>query len=237
MSTRTEMLDGRQFEVYEPSAPADSAPLPLVFLHGDAAMKRLLEKQTLLPMQHCLAVLILSEDRLRDFTPWPAPSLHPRFPDFAGEVEAYLSWIRDRLLPEMHRRYPVTPRKDHIGLLGQSLGGLLNLSTACREPYDFWGTAACISPSSWYPGFVKAAEASMPAWPKRRWFISSGTIEGAGEPDIKATTVSQTRMILALLRHHGHAVTEVWDEGGHHQFLPERYARALCWLDRIACES
>lgn len=222
---------GRRYVVYQPNVLGKRDELwPLVLIHGDEKMAELLQENQLLPMKNCLAVMILSENRLDDYTPWTAKALNARFPDFGGKADNYIDWIRNNLLPELQNTFPVRTQAQMVGILGQSLGGLLNMYLYCSDA-SFWNYAACVSPSVWYPGFLEYFQKAISAGEPKRWFILSGTQEGAGHHDIKKDTVSNTRYIQKLLSEYGHDIEVMWDEGGHHDNLAERYKRALSWLD------
>ena len=224
-------LSGREYVVFPPEIPSAESEWPLVILHGDLSMYQLMTENNLLPMKHCSAVMILSTNRLDDFSPWPSKALHEKFPDFKGNANIYLKWLQQELLPSIRAAYPVTASPNHVGMLGQSLGGLLNMY-AYISPYpDFWSHAACVSPSSWYPDFIDRLQAELSPDSPKNWYISSGTQEGFGHNDLKKDTVSLTRKIIRSLNEKGHGVDQYWDNGHHHELLVDRYERALSWLD------
>lgn len=226
-------LDGRGYAIFLPREAAAKTPWPLILLNGDASMLELLERERLLPLKRCLGVMPLSKNRLDDFTPWPERALSSRFPDFGGKADEYLSWIWGVLLPSIQGEYPVSNSPAETGMLGQSLGGLLTLYIQTGRPGTRFGYAAAISPSCWYPGFLPYMKDHLPEYSDTRWYISCGTEEGKGHPDIKQNSVQQSRCMMEFLtKRYGNAhVTTQWDQGGHHDHLPLRYGRALSWLE------
>ncbi len=226
------ILSGREYLIFPPKEPLKQSDWPVVIVHGDSDSSQLLMKNGLLPLSNSLAVVILSEDRYGDYTPWPAKALNQRFPDFTGRADRYLGWIGEELLSELKKHYPVKGTKEKIGVLGQSLGGLVNLYTYLSPFRDIWSYAACISPSSWYPDFFRKFEENISDKGRKNWYISSGMSEGSSHNDLKKNTVAFTRRIINLLRENGNEVEEYWDAGQHHEFLADRYKRGLSWLDR-----
>lgn len=226
-------LAERSYAVFLPGEMAADSPRPLILLNGDASMLSLLEREELLPLKGCLAVMPLSENRLDDFTPWPGQALNSRFPDFGGRADDYLSWISGELLPQIQKQYPVFGTPDRTGLLGQSLGGMLALYAQTVPQGGAFANVAAISPSCWYPGFLSYMESHLPEQSAIRWFISSGTEEGKGETDIKQNAVRQNHLMMELLarRYGNDSVSIQWDHGGHHDRLPLRYKKALSWLE------
>lgn len=229
-------LDERNYAVFLPREASARRPWPLILLNGDSSMLSLLEREGLLPLKGCLAVMPLSKNRLDDFTPWPEKALNSRFPDFGGKADDYLSWISKELLPKVQSSYPVSSTPEGTGLLGQSLGGLLALYSQTVPQGGSFGNVAAISPSCWYPGFLSYMETHLPDQSDTRWFISSGMEEGKGHPDIKQNAVLQNRRMTELLaKQYGNEnVSTQWDNGGHHDDLPFRYSHALSWLENAS---
>lgn len=224
---------GRAYTVFLPQEPEANTPWPLILLNGDPSMLELLERENLLPLKRCLAVMPLSENRLDDFTPWPKQALNSRFPDFGGKAEIYLSWMVTVLLPHIWREYPVCTSSDGTGMLGQSLGGLLALYSQTVYAGKAFGHAAAISPSCWYPGFLSYMEKNLPKRWDTRWYLSCGTEEGKGQVGVKQSAVLQSRRMMELLaKQYGtNHVAVQWDKGGHHDNLPLRYKHALSWME------
>ena len=98
---KKQSLSGREYVVFSPETLSAESECPLAILHGDLTMYQLLTENNLLPMKHCFAVMILSTNRLDDFSPWPASALHEKFPDFKGNANMYLKWIQQELLPKI----------------------------------------------------------------------------------------------------------------------------------------
>lgn len=61
-------------------------------------------------------------------------------PDYYGGAEAYQTFLRQQLLPEVDKRFRVDPHRRVIA--GQSLGGQFVLYTALSAPELFWGHIA-----------------------------------------------------------------------------------------------
>ena len=75
-------LSGREVVCFPPENTALQGNWPMVIIHGDEKTLDLLVDNKLLPMNECFAAVILSEDRLADYTPWESKALNERFPDF-----------------------------------------------------------------------------------------------------------------------------------------------------------
>ena len=130
-----------------------------------------------------------------------------------GLGEAYLSFIIDTLKPRVDRRYRTTPTREHTGIVGSSMGGLISLYAFLRHPQVF-GFAGAMSPSLWFAGRALLEFARQaPRW-TGRLYLDAGTEEGA-------RTLNDARTAARLLRRQavrsrGH-VLYVEDPGGRHE--------------------
>ena len=225
------MCNGRQYIIYPPKiSSSNKQEGSLVVIHGDEKLVKLLDENKILPLNNSFAVIVLSKNKLDDYTPWFAEAINERFPNFGGKADAYISWISNNLMPDLKNQISLHIPQDNIGILGQSLGGLLNMYLYCRD-VSFWNYAICISPSSWYPNFLDYLKDAIAMNEKKKWYISSGLREGVGHQDIKSETVNNTKKILEFLSQNGHDVEESWDDGQHHDYLADRYYKALSWFD------
>ncbi len=66
-----------------------------------------------------------------------------------GGGDRYLAFITDTIKPRIDRDFRTMPDRDHTGIGGSSLGGLLSLYALFRHPALF-GAAAVISPALWF---------------------------------------------------------------------------------------
>ena len=68
-------------------------------------MAELFLKHRILPPKTGRIFMILSTDRLCDYTPWKASALSSRFPDFAGRADEYLDWMQTKALPNLQNQF------------------------------------------------------------------------------------------------------------------------------------
>ena len=66
-----------------------------------------------------------------------------------GQAEAYVAWMADVLRPIINARYRTLPAREHTGVAGSSMGGLLSIF-ALFQRRDVFGFAAVMSPSLWF---------------------------------------------------------------------------------------
>ncbi len=160
--------------------------------------------------------------RYHEYIPFPSPDL----PDAEGDK--YIAFIAETLKPLIDRHFRTQPEREHTGIMGSSLGGLISLYAFFARPAVF-GLVGAVSPSlRWgnqgiFP-FVEAARC-VPG----RVYLDVGTAEGVkaaadtpARPSAPAGYVQQVRRMNALLVQKGYRPGEdllyVEEEGGiHHE--------------------
>lgn len=95
-----------------------------------------------------------------------------------GLGDAYLEFIAATLKPFIDKTYRTMPGRDHTGLAGSSLGGLVSLYGLFQRP-EVFGFAGAVSPALWWAkrkifSFVRKAPARHPI----RLWLDMGTEEG-----------------------------------------------------------
>ncbi|XP_028396865.1 uncharacterized protein LOC114520730 [Dendronephthya gigantea] len=64
--------------------------------------------------------------------------------------QLYLDFIQDTLIPECESKYRSLAGPQNYGIMGFSLGGMISCHAIWTRPQTF-GSAACMSPSLWWP--------------------------------------------------------------------------------------
>ncbi len=205
---------------------------PVVYLHGDNSTYTLLNDADFLSDLSFILIGIISENRLDELTPWPSPSLHPKFPSFGGKGDEYINFIETKLKPAVDLTYRTLTSPESTGIIGYSLGGLISIYAAFHT--NCFGCYASMSGSFWYPGFVPYATSQSISNRDARMYMSSGDSEGVGSKDIKEDAVTFTKNIYEFLVSDltSTRVTISWDKGGHHNNTIERYKKGLLWLNQ-----
>lgn len=129
-----------------------------------------------------------------------------------GGGDAYLRFIVHTVKPLIDRRFRTQPGREHTGILGSSMGGLISLYAYFRRPETF-GFAGVMSPAFWFAGkkifsFVKSARFNP-----GRLYLDIGTAEGR-------VALADARRMNALLLRKGYTtgldLLYVEDAGGNH---------------------
>lgn len=120
---RTSYIPGRTWKMLE---------------HADAAIEAA-EVEPLI----IVGVYNTGERRVAEYTPEPDSQLG------GGEADAYGRLITEELMPLIAAHYRARTERQHTGVGGSSLGGLVSLFLGLRHP-DHFGKLAVLSPSIWW---------------------------------------------------------------------------------------
>ena len=189
---------------------------PLVVLPDDRETAEKLKP--LLPQ--CSLLAFPAQDWDRELTPWKAPGLRGKDPDFGGEAEVFLAG----LLAAVGEAEAALPEKPKTRLLlGYSLGGLFALWAGTRT--DAFPLLASVSGSLWYDGWCQYLEEH----PCRagKVYLSLGEKEPKARNPRMARVGECTERTEALLRSSGLETTLEWNPGGHFNEPEARMARAV----------
>ena len=116
-------------------------------------------------------------NRTSEYTPWPSA------PYGGGGGDAYLTAIRDLLIPEIHRRYRTLVGSDFTYMAGSSLGELISAYAGYHYASTF-RRVACVSPSLWWDNRHMIQDAAASGRPElARWYQDMGTAESSGSID------------------------------------------------------
>lgn len=224
------VIAGKECIVYLPiNYHIEEKSYPVVYMHGDDSTLSLLENADYLSDLNIIIISIIADNRLAQLTPWPAKSLHPKFPDFGGEGEGFLTWIETELKPEIDENYRTLPMPESTGITGYSLGGLFAVYSSFKT--KCFGCVGSMSGSFWYPDFLPFVTGNKVQNKHTKFYLSSGDSEGKGHNDIKKASVLFTSEIHGLLESKVRSkIVLKWHEGGHHEKKAEKYRDTLIWF-------
>ncbi|MEZ4983949.1 MAG: alpha/beta hydrolase-fold protein [Saprospiraceae bacterium] len=118
-------------------------------------------------------------DRIAEYTPWPNPTYG------GGEGAAYTDFLVQTLKPYVDANYRTLADRDHTGIMGSSLGGLISLYAAIRHQAVF-GKAGVYSPSLWFTDDIYGFVSSTGKQAAMRIALLAGAQESASMiPDLQ----------------------------------------------------
>jgi predicted alpha/beta superfamily hydrolase len=156
---------------------------------ADATADRLIEQGRIDPV--ILVGIANTPARLDEY------ALYPDAREKAGgRGELYARFVLDELKPFIDREYRTLPGREHTGVAGSSLGGLVSLTMAWQF-HDRFKLCGVVSPSLWWAGgrVLKDLE-NDPGWMKSmRFWVDMGTREGSRRGHV-TPTIRRTRELV-----------------------------------------
>jgi predicted alpha/beta superfamily hydrolase len=136
-------------------------------------------------MRPFLLVGIENTQRRRDLTGPTEVAKDRAIAPRVGGSQAYRSFIRTELMPEVEKRYRVTQEK---AIVGESLAGLFVVETLALEP-DLFDTYSAIDPSLWWTGgqLAKRLAAHPPAAGGKKLYVATSA---DGKPDVDVAVLA-----------------------------------------------
>jgi predicted alpha/beta superfamily hydrolase len=161
--------------------------------------------------------------RIHEYTPFMDPKVG------GGNGDRYLDYLINTVKPLVDERFRTLPGREHTGIAGSSLGGLISLYAYFRYPSVFGFTAA-LSPSLW---FANAAILDLVEQAPRvagRVYVDVGLREG----DAHVRLARHLRDVMLAKGYEPHELRWVEDEEGHHHESAwgRRFRKALPFLLR-----
>lgn len=162
------------------------------------------------------------DHRISEYSPW----VHPKHGGGAGK--RYLSFITDTLKPFVDDHLRTLKGREHTGILGSSMGGLISLYAALGRP-DVFGMAGVFSPSLWF----SSAVFSLAKTPKKD-DLPVKILLMAGHRESE-TMVGDLLSLYESLLEAGHSEEhlhyDLHSDGAHAEwFWAREFEHALSWL-------
>lgn len=108
------------------------------------------------------------EDRITEYLPFFDPKVGK------GQGELYLQFLEETLIPYVHKKYRVLTEREHTGIGGSSMGGLISLFAGLNYQKTF-GKLMVFSPSLWIaPRIFQQAEHFHPELVTEMYFYAGG---------------------------------------------------------------
>ena len=112
--------------------------------------------------------------RIDEYTPTADPSFRA-----GGRADLYGRMLAEELKPYVDATYRTKPGREHTGVGGSSLGGLVSLYLGFGHANTF-GRVIAMSPSLWWDGcWLLRHLDSVRRGPKAKVWLDAGTLEGA----------------------------------------------------------
>lgn len=131
--------------------------------------------------------------RLAEYSPFTDPYHGP------GRGDQYLAFLADTVKPLIDRDFRTLPTREHTGIMGSSMGGLISLYAFFRCPHIF-GFAGVMSPSLWYADDAIFPFVRQAAFVPGKLYLDVGTRELGGSPQKKDARQRSRRYYASVRR-------------------------------------
>jgi isoamylase len=164
----------------------------------------------------------MGPDRLDEYSPF-ADERHG-----GGRGEGYLAFVAGTLKPYLDSSFRTLPEREHTGMLGSSMGGLISIYAFFRYP-DLFGFVGAMSPSLWFADRAIFTVIEEAPFIEGRIYLDAGTGEGE-------SVVADTRRLRDLLQAKGYQSAdqlryiEARGAAHHEAAWGQRLADALTYL-------
>lgn len=162
-----------------------------------------------------------------DLTPWAATGEPPGSPDFRGNARAFLSLLKEKVVPETERRM-VIPSGAERTLAGVSLSGLFTLWQWMID--DTFRNIISLSGSFWYDGFAEWIKSlSVPPKSGKAYFLLG---DQESKTNVMAFRTVQTDTLEIVRYLHEKGIDDFFElvPGNHYQYGEQRLNRAFAWM-------
>ncbi len=161
------------------------------------------------------------DKRVTELNAWD----HDRFGK--GEGERYMDFIVDVVKPMVDARYRTRPEREHTGVMGSSMGGLISHYAILQYPQVF-SKAGIFSPAYWLGPEVFGLTASQAPAADARLALYMGGGEGQ-------EAVTDYQRMVAQLQRQSHPAANLWvklTQGAGHNEGAWRveFAAAVSWM-------
>jgi predicted alpha/beta superfamily hydrolase len=150
-----------------------------------------------------------------------------------GRGDAYLAFMVETVKPLIDRDFRTLPEREHTGIMGSSMGGLISLYGFFRHPESF-GFAGAMSPSLWFAeGAIFPYVAQAPFAPGKL-HLDIGTHEGPRAEQVSAETYAG-RYVLNLRRMRDLLIEKGYRDGQdiNYEEEPEAIHNEAAWACRL----
>jgi hypothetical protein len=153
-----QLRNTRDIQVYlPPSYKASGRHYPVIYMHdgqnlfdpelsfaGEWGVDETMERLAPVGFEGIVvAIPNMGGERAHEYSPWVDPR------GGGGKGDAYLDFITDTLKPQIDGRFRTLRDREHTGIVGSSMGGLISLYGFLRAPGVF-GFCGAMSPSLWF---------------------------------------------------------------------------------------
>ncbi len=161
--------------------------------------------------------------RIEELTPWENVDYG------GGKGKLYMRFIVETLKPFIDADYRTLPDREHTGIMGSSLGGLISFYAAMKYQ-DVFSRSGDFSPSFWYSDSIWSFTRLQGRQAGIRFYMLAGGDEGE---NAVANIMSMKDSLLSIGFGADEVITKVVPGGQHNEKLwRDNFREAYLWLFR-----
>ena len=160
-------------------------------------------------------------ERINEYTPWVNSEYG------GGQGSEYMEFLVNTLKPHIDENYRTHTNREHTGIMGSSLGGLISLYGALKYQ-DVYGSSGIFSPAYWISDSVWAFTNDMGKQQSIKFYQIIGTLEGEDY-------VSGMWQMDSVLQDLGYGENEIFSKedptGSHNEaYWRANFREAFLWM-------
>lgn len=132
--------------------------------------------------------------RIDEYSPFRDPRVRR-----GGRGDWYVAFVANTVKPLIDAEFRTLPEREHTGLLGSSMGGLISLYGFFARP-DIFGFTGVMSPSLWFAREAIFSYVQQAPYQAGRIYLDIGTYEGADWRQIQRSSQRYVNMTLQTTR-------------------------------------
>jgi predicted alpha/beta superfamily hydrolase len=161
------------------------------------------------------------QDRLHEYSPW----IHPTYG--GGQGDEYIDFIVKTLKPYIDNHYRTKKGKDHTGIMGSSMGGLISLYAGIAYP-EIFGRVGAFSASYWFSDEAFSQVSHTGVQGSSYVYMIAGLQEGATQVEDMDKMYSE---LIAAGGDSMHVVKRAHPDGKHTEsYWAREFPAAYKWL-------
>jgi predicted alpha/beta superfamily hydrolase len=151
----------------------------------------------------------IGDERLNEYSPFP----HPRLG--GGRGHQYIDFITDTIKPLIDTTFRTSPDREHTGIMGSSMGGLISLY-AFFSHADTFGFAGVMSPAFWFGRRAIYDYVTYAPFVPGKIYLDIGTNEVRGRRSSLYTNYVAEMYALLIEKGYGENVRYIEENDGQH---------------------
>jgi predicted alpha/beta superfamily hydrolase len=138
-----------------------------------------------------------------------------------GRGDAYLGFLANTLKPLIDATFRTIADREHTGIMGSSMGGLISLYACFKRPETF-GLIGAMSPSLWFAGAEIFPFVRRSSFSPARIYLDIGTLEGGSSSVDRLLRDGSRRYSGNVFRMHELLVAKGYQPGRDLAFVEEQ---------------